>query len=91
MATITIDIPDELMAQFKSMDEIRRTVFEDFIIEQRQSGKISMGQAAELLGISYTDFFELVGKKGLSFINANQQEIDQSYHQYETVLNQNIS
>lgn len=52
------------------MDKIRRTVYEDFIIEQRQEGNISPGEAAKMLGITYTEFFDLLGKKGLSFINA---------------------
>jgi len=41
-------------------------VFEDFIIEQWQKGNISLGRAAELLGRTYTEFFELLGQKGLS-------------------------
>lgn len=71
MPTISIDIPEELAKQFGSIEEMQRTVLEDFIIEQRQQGNLSLGQAAELLGVSYTEFFDLLGKKGLSFMNAN--------------------
>ena len=86
MTTVTIDIPDELAEHFDSIDEIRRTVYEDFIIEQRQQGNLSLGQAADLLGITYTEFFDLLGQKGLSFINATSDELDESYRQFGRIM-----
>ena len=88
MTEVTIEIPDELAEQFNSMDEIRRTVYEDFIIEQRQQGNLSLGQAAELLGITYTEFFDLLGKKGLPFINATSDELNESYRRFEGIMEQ---
>ena len=49
MATVTVEIPDELAEQFNRVDEIRRTMYEDFIIEQRQQGNLSLGQATQPL------------------------------------------
>ena len=89
MATITINIPDEILDSFENIDEVQKTLYEDFIIEQRQRGNISLGRAAELLGISYTEFFDLLGKKGLSFINATPQEINKSYQNFEKIMEQN--
>ena len=89
MATITINIPDEILDSFENIDEVQKTLYEDFIIEQRQRGIISLGRAAELLGISYTEFFDLLGKKGLSFINATPQEINKSYQNFEKIMEQN--
>jgi predicted HTH domain antitoxin len=77
MTTVTVEIPEELLDHFDSLDEVRRTVYEDFIIEQRQKGNISLGRAAELLGVTYTEFFDLLSQKGLSFINAAKNELDQ--------------
>jgi predicted HTH domain antitoxin len=88
MATITIEIPDALVCQFKDMEEIRRTVYEDFIIEQRQQGKLSLGEAAKLLHLTYTEFFELLGKKGLSFINATPEELQESYQSFQQIMRQ---
>ncbi|MGH7599087.1 MAG: UPF0175 family protein [bacterium] len=85
MTTITIEIPDELLDHFDDLNAVRRAVYEDFIIEQRRRGNISLGRAAELLGKSYTEFFELLGQKGLSFINANRKELDESYQHFENV------
>lgn len=88
MATITINIPDEILDSFENIDEVQKTLYEDFIIEQRQRGNISLGRAAELLGISYTEFFDLLGKKGLSFINATSHEINKSYQNFEKLMEQ---
>lgn len=86
MTTVTIEIPEEILDQFDNLDDVRRAVFEDFIIVQRQKGNISLGRAAELLGIPYTQFFELLGQKGLSFINATGKELDESYQHFEEVM-----
>ncbi len=86
MATITIEIPDEIARQYESLDEIRRTMYEDFVIEQRQQGKFSLGEAANLLNISYAEFFDLIGRKRLSFINATTDELDESYHRFQHIM-----
>ena len=88
MTTVTIEIPDEILDHFDDLNDVRRAVYEDFIIEQRQRGNISLGRAAELLGRTYTEFFELLGQKGLSFINANRKELDESYQRFENVMSQ---
>ena len=86
MATITIEIPDDIANQYESLDEIRRTMYEDFVIEQRQHGTFSLGEAAKLLNITYTEFFHLLGQKGLSFINATTDELDQSYQRFTRLM-----
>ena len=88
MTTITIELPDEILDHFDDLNEVRKAVYEDFIIVQRQRGNISLGRAAELLGKTYTEFFELLGQKGLSFINANRQDLDESYRRFENVMRQ---
>ncbi len=79
---LTMTIPDDLASHFENEEELKRTLYEDFIIQQRQSGTISLGKAAELLDLSYQDFFALLGKKGLSFINATHDELDNSYQDF---------
>lgn len=88
MATITIEIPDEIVSRYTSLEEIRQTMIEDFVIEQRQQGKFSLGEAAKLLNISYVEFFALIGKKGLSFINATSAELDESYRRFQRRMEQ---
>lgn len=86
MTTISIQIPDDILENFENIEETQRAVYEDFIIEQRQNGNISLGRAAELLGIKYTEFFDLLGKKGLSYINASEDELDDSYREFKEAM-----
>lgn len=86
MATVTLEIPDELASQFESEEEMRRTVYEDFVIERRQNGALSLGEAAKLLNITYTEFFHLLGQKGASFINATADELEESYQRFTRIM-----
>ncbi len=86
MATLTLEIPDELACQFDSEEDMRRTVYEDFVIERRQNGALSLGEAAQFLNITYTEFFHLLGQKGLSFINATADELDESYQRFTRIM-----
>lgn len=88
MRTITVDLPEDVLDNFANVDEIRKAIYEDFIIAQRQKGHISLGRAAELLGLSYTEFFDLLGRKGLSFINANKAELEESQQGFDRILEQ---
>lgn len=83
---LTLTLPEELVRNFPSEQALHRTVYEDFVIEQRQSGAISLSKAAKLLGISYNEFFILLGRKGLSFINADAGELTDSYRQFEALM-----
>ena len=83
---LTLTLPDELVAHFPNEEALCRTVYEDFIIEQRQSGRISLSRAAELLGISYEAFFFLLGEKGISFTNASTEELTESYSHFEALM-----
>ncbi len=76
LASITGDIPDDLAANFDPVEAVRRTLIGDFIIEQRQRGVISLGRAAELLGLSYAEFLELLGSKGLGPVNASPEVLE---------------
>lgn len=88
MTLVTLEIPDELAAYFESVHELRRTLYEDFIIEQRQQGRLSLGEAAALLDLTYSEFFRLLGKKGLSFINADPDETQASYVRFRHKMGQ---
>jgi len=86
MPAVTVDIPEDLAANFDTPEAIRQALFEDFVIEQRQQGVISLGKAAELLGLSYSDFLALLGTKGLSPINASPKDMDASWRQFVSLM-----
>jgi predicted HTH domain antitoxin len=86
MASITVEIPDELAAHFDTDEAIRRALFEDFVIEQRQRGVISLGKAAELLALTYPAFLALIAEKGLSPINADAEELNESWQRFSALM-----
>lgn len=86
MPAITVEIPDDLAVNFDTPEAIRRALFEDFVIEQRQRGVISLGKAAELLGLTYAAFLNLIGQKGLSPINASPEDLDESYRRFAELM-----
>ena len=88
MTRITLEIPDELAAHFASTQELRRALYEDFIIEQRQQGRLSLGEAAALLDLTYSEIFMLLGQKGLSYINAEPAELQASYTRFRHMMQQ---
>jgi predicted HTH domain antitoxin len=86
MPAITVEIPDDLAVNFDTPEAIRRALFEDFVIEQRQRGAISLGKAAELLGLTYAAFFDLLGNKGLSPINTSPEDLAESYRRFAELM-----
>lgn len=85
---LTLTLPDELAANFQSEDDLKQTLYEDFIIAQRQAGVISLSKAAELLGVTYEEFFALLGRKGLSFVNVSAEEAEASYRAFANLMGQ---
>ncbi len=88
MTLVTLEIPDELAAHFDSVQALQRALYEDFIIEQRQQGRLSLGEAAELLALTYAEFFMLLGEKGLSFTNVEPAEVEESYTRFRHMMDQ---
>jgi hypothetical protein len=86
MMQLTLTLPDELAANFQSEDGLRRTLYENFIIQQRQARVIRVSKAAELLDLSYGAFFALLGQKGLSFANVSIEEANASYRRFEALM-----
>jgi len=86
MPAITVETPEDLAADFDTPDAIRQALFEDLVIKQRQQGIISLGKAAELLGLSYLDFLALLGSKGLSPINASPEDLDASWRKFVSLM-----
>ena len=79
MKTITLNIPDTI-----DLDDQEALM----VISSRlyEKGKLSLGQAAELVGLSKKTFLEVLGAYGVSIFNYPPSDIDQdlmnakSYH-----------
>ena len=68
MTTITLEVPDSL-AEYQN-DTIR------FIAAKLyESGKLSLGQAADMARLTKRTFAELLGDYGVSFINYSTSDL----------------
>jgi predicted HTH domain antitoxin len=70
MSVLTVQIPDSLKTNdFELKMMIASKLFED--------GKLSSGQAAEIVGISKRSFVELLGKYNVSLFGYDYEELEE--------------
>jgi predicted HTH domain antitoxin len=70
MSVLTVQIPDSLkMNDFELKMMIASKLFED--------GKLSSGQAAEIVGLSKRSFVELLGKYNVSLFGYDYEELEE--------------
>lgn len=62
MKTLTLNIPDSIDLDEKDIEMLVAT-------KLYEQGKLSLGQAAELVGLSKRTFAELLGRYGVSIFN----------------------
>jgi len=78
MATVTMDIPEEIMdfmvCENKS-DELRRNALLLYPFIKNET--ISHGRAADILGISKWELIELYGSEGIPYIDQSWDEVEQ--------------
>jgi predicted HTH domain antitoxin len=66
--TIEIEFPAELLNEL-SGEQVRRLAREAFYVRLYEQGRISSGRAGALLGISRSDFLDLLGQYGVSYFD----------------------
>lgn len=69
MKTLELQLPDSLDVSDREL----RMILASRLYE---SGKLSLGQAAELAGYSKWTFMELLGEYGVSFINYSSEDLE---------------
>ncbi|MCD6011780.1 MAG: hypothetical protein K0Q79_1642 [Flavipsychrobacter sp.] len=70
MSVITLDVPDKLNLDPKDTVKFLSA-------KLYESGKLSLGQAAELCGMSKIAFAEIIGDYNVSIINYPSSEIEE--------------
>ncbi len=68
MRTLTIQIPDTVEVEDREMMMY-------FASRMYEKGKISLGQAAEVAGLSKRTFMEMLGHYGVSAFNYDENEL----------------
>ncbi|MEZ4677017.1 MAG: UPF0175 family protein [Caldilineaceae bacterium] len=83
---ITLEIPDDIAENYPTDGELKRTMLENIVINEFQKGLLSIGQSAELLGLTYEGFIELLGEHRLPFITATPEELEASYQAFSSFM-----
>ena len=76
--SIQIDYPPELLDEMTS-DELQRLAREAFYVRLYEQGKISSGRAGAMLGMSRSDFLDLLGRYGVSYFDP-QTDLSEDLH-----------
>ena len=75
MKELTLNIPKDF-----DLDEVETKKF--LAAKLYEAGKLSLGQAADLAGMSKTDFSEILSDYGVSLINYSSAEIIRDAKQF---------
>lgn len=68
MKTLTINMPDSLYLDNQDLAMLVST-------KPYEQGKLSLGQAAEVAGLTKRTFAELLGRHGVSIFNSPSQDL----------------
>jgi len=84
--TITIEVPDSIAEQYVTWEELKDSIYESMVIREFQKGLLTIRESAQILGLTYEGFIEWLGARGLSFVNATPQELEDSYNNFEEFM-----
>ena len=84
--TININIPDSILENYSSVDEMEDSIYEDIVVSEFQKGNLSIREGAELLDLTYEGFMEFLGKRQISFVNATKDELEKSSKNFECFM-----
>ncbi len=91
MPAITLVMPDDVIARYRNIGEVKQLLYEDFVANEYQKGNISLRQGANLLGLTYETFMvDFLGGRQIPFINGTPQELAVESQQEEVWLNEVI-
>jgi predicted HTH domain antitoxin len=71
---LDVELPDELFAQLRK-EEIETKVKEALVMELLREHRLSQGKAAEILGISRHDLFDLMTNHRVPVIDLDTKEL----------------
>lgn len=72
---VVLEFPVELPEDFLKDEETFRKGKETIVMESLRKRKISQGKAAELLGISRDELFDVMAKYGMPVIDMTEDEL----------------
>lgn len=77
MQTITLEMPESVVASYPSLELLKQVIYEDFVASEYQKGSISLREGAQLLGLTYEAFMmDFLGSRKMSLINGTREELE---------------
>jgi predicted HTH domain antitoxin len=74
--TITIELPDELVAVLDSLDGIEDRAWKALVLDLLRDAQISQGRAAMLLGMTRYDILDLMASHSIPSGPRTPEEVD---------------
>ena len=72
---LVLEFPEEISEKDLADEEVRRKSKEGAVFELLRKKKISQGKAAELLGITRNELFDLMAKFDIPVIDMSEEEL----------------
>ena len=92
MQSIQIMFPDEIIALYPDIEELKSVILQDFIASEYEKGNISIRQGAAFLNMTYEEFMvDFLGKREISFINGSKDELESEHQEEEAIINEVLS
>ena len=79
---VRFSLPHELIQDLPNLSEYG---FQSFVLQLYLDEEISFGKAAKLLGMSYDEFLEFLGRKGIPYFRNSAEEIKHALQKLDTV------
>jgi predicted HTH domain antitoxin len=75
--TLEVQVPDALRETGMTPEEMKQEVPFLLVIKSFREHNISAGKAAEILGITYRAFLDLLAKEGIPLYDPTEQEFEE--------------
>ena len=77
--SMTVQVPSSLLQFGLNQEEIQRRVTEWLVLSLFVEDRISSGKAAKFLNLNRVDFFALLRKRGIAYMNYSPEELEEEF------------
>jgi len=75
MGTVQVELGEELLELLESLDRpVQQSARELIVLELYRQGRIAAGKAAELFGLSRSDFLQVASQAGVPYFDMTARE-----------------
>jgi len=88
MPALSIEIPQIVLNQYGNLDDAKKSIMEDIIIQERQKGMLTIREAAKELNVSYSEYAHILETRGLPLENSTKEERSENFKRFESEYNE---